>query len=170
MCLIAGTRRLAGPGAVSRPGSAGRCQAGTVCLIAGRAPTRRAGGGPRSGSAGCYQAGRSVLDRNVVVPGPSQPSGPAGPAERRGPAGQSAGRVSGGARRRAPRRLRQARCTDSKGTGEPGRCPVAGLGSLLGVSSHARELDGRRWRLLPRWRRARRSGRTRPFTARLRTL
>jgi hypothetical protein len=85
----------------------------------GRVTPRWAGGGPPAG-----------------VLGPSQSSGPAGPAERRGPAGQSAGQVPGGSWHRAPRRLRQARGTDSKETGEPGR-PVAGLGSPFGVSSLA---------------------------------
>jgi hypothetical protein len=161
VCLIAGTRRLAGPGAVRRGLPAGICWSlpgGHSVLDRWDATSYRAGGGLPAGICWALPGGHSVLDRwestdSLTAPGGdllgatrqgavcstgtlwsqgrSQPSGPAGPAERRGPAGQSAGRVPGGARRRAPRRLRQARSTDSKGTGEPDR-PVAGLGSLLG--------------------------------------
>jgi hypothetical protein len=161
-----GERQLAGQGAVLRQGSAGRCQAGTVCLTAEERRPAGPGGGSPAGICWAPPGGRSVPDRSAVAPGPSQSSGPAGPAERRGPAGQPAGRVPGGARRRA---LLQARGTDSKGTGEQG-CPVAGLRSLLAVFPQAREPDSSRWRLLQGWRRALRSGQTRPFTARLRTL
>jgi hypothetical protein len=55
--------------------------------------------------------------------------------------------------RRAPRRLRQARGTDSKRTGEPGR-PVTGLGSLLRAPPRAGGPDDSRW-LLPGRRRPR---------------
>jgi hypothetical protein len=140
-----------------------------VYLTAGERRPTGPEDGPPAGICWVPPGGRSVLDRNDVSPGQSQSSVPAGPAERSGPAGQSAGRVPGGARRRALRRLRQMLGTDSKGTGEQGR-PVAGIGSLLGVSSQARGPDGRRWRPLPGWKWAWRSGRTRPFTVRLRTL
>jgi hypothetical protein len=60
-----------------------------------------------------------------------------------------------GSGRRAPRRLRQAWGTDSKGTGEPGR-PVTRLGSLLGAHPRPGGPDDRRWRPLPGRRRSRR--------------
>jgi hypothetical protein len=76
-------------------------------------------------------APHSVLERcAAVVHGSSQPSGPFGPAERPGLAGQFAGRVSEGARRWMPSRLRQVQGTEWKQTCEPERL-VAGLRSLL---------------------------------------
>ena len=125
-CPNAGTRRVAGPGAVSRPALAGHYQAGTGRLFAGRAPVHRAGEDPGRISPGTARralsvrsleerrrGGRSEPDRHVVVSGPSQlpgPGGPAGPAHGR-PACQSAGRVHGlGHRATSP--LRQARGTD----------------------------------------------------------
>jgi hypothetical protein len=82
---LLGTRRLAGPGAVLRPGSAGCNQAGTVCLFAGSTSTRRPDTGlcfPSSVSAAGAVVARDwvrpTLSWNVVAQGRSQSPGPAG--------------------------------------------------------------------------------------------
>jgi hypothetical protein len=108
-CMIAGTRRDAGPGAVPRLAPAGHRQTGTVCLFAGGAPTRRAGGGPPGrtppGTVRRALCARSLEERRlgeyVAAAGPGHTLAPDGPAVRGRPAGQSAGRVPGGARCRA---------------------------------------------------------------------
>jgi hypothetical protein len=111
------------------------------------------GEGPPTGFRWEPLGGRSVLGRNDVVSGPSQLSGPDGQAGRRRPAGQSAGRVPVGPGRRATRHLRQARGTDSKGTGEPGR-PVCRCSEPSPAPGGP---DGRRWLPPPLgWRRSRR--------------
>ena len=61
--MIAGTRRVAGQGAVPRQAPAGHYQAGTGCLFAGRASTRRAGGGPPAGLCRALSGGHCVPDR-----------------------------------------------------------------------------------------------------------
>jgi hypothetical protein len=132
VCLIAGTRRLAGPGAVPRPASAGHYQAGTVRPIAGRAPTRWAGGGLPAGLRRALSGGHSVPDRwrSSDSAGAASPAATLWSQDRvscQGRAGRQSkeGRLdslraaSPGSGRRATRPFRQARGADSKGTGEP---------------------------------------------------
>ncbi len=101
VCSAAGTRRLAGPGAVPRPGSAG--PGGHSVLVAGSASTRRqntslclSSSASATGTARrlARDWARPTLSSNVVALGSSQSPGPAGPARRSGE-GQRASLLAG---------------------------------------------------------------------------